>query len=238
MSQKIRNSFLLLLLLCVSCLKEPTETITIEGTVQDEFSQQPISNIYIIIDGIKSSTSGFGGIIDNGERKNVGNVTTDVNGHYKIKLKVFKGADRLNFYLNPENIKKDYSDNQDDLYLSNIKSNGNLINFKLSPTSQLKISFKNVKPVSDTDFFYFRYFNFTGKGIAGDKVEEENCGSIKHSEAITWTGKDVCGSFTVPILGDRFTYISWLVKKNGVTNQYSDSVFVKRNIVGQFSINY
>ncbi len=228
----------LLIVVFISCSKEPTETITIEGTVQDEVSQQPLSNIYIIIDGIKSATSGFGGIIGNGERKNVGNVTTDVNGHFTVKLKVFKGADRLNFYLNPEHINKGCTENQEDLYLSNITSNGNFVNFKLSPTSQLKVSFKNANPVSDADFFYFTYAVFFGKGGAAGIIKEENCGTIKHDEAITWTGKDVCGIFTIETLAERYTHISWLVKKNGITKQYYDSVYVKRAAVSQFSINY
>ncbi len=238
MSKKINNLFFLLLFMCISCLKEPTETITIEGTVQDKVSKQPLRDVYIIIDGIKSATSGFGGIIGNGERKNVGNVITDVNGHYKVKLNVFKGADRVNFYLNPEHPKKGYVENQEDFYLSAIRSNGNLVNFKLSPTAKLKINFKNVTPFSDADFFYFGWYVSYGEGWPEGVIQEENCGTVKHDEAITWTGKDVCGTYTIGTFADQYTRVYWLVKKNGIQKEYRDSVYVKRGALNQFSLNY
>ncbi|HEY5236414.1 MAG TPA: carboxypeptidase-like regulatory domain-containing protein, partial [Rhabdochlamydiaceae bacterium] len=88
-----RNIFLLFLSIVIifSCKKEDIETITVEGVVRDDASRAPLAGVFISIDRIKSP-SGMG-IITDGRRETVGRTTTNANGSYKVKLKVFKEAE-------------------------------------------------------------------------------------------------------------------------------------------------
>lgn len=233
-----RHIFIVFLSIAIifSCKKENIESISVEGVVRDDASKQPLSGIFISIDGLKSP-SGMG-IITDGRRKAVGRTTTDANGYYKVKLKVFKEAERLEFYLNPGKLKDGYVDRQQDIYLSDLNRSGsNKIDFTLSPTALLKIKFKNANPVSDTDFFYFGWYA-KGNGWTKGIIQKESCGTVAASEALTWTGKDVCGTFTVETIAEQYTHVYWTVKKSGITKQYRDSAFVKRGIVNEFSLNY
>ena len=219
-----------------SCKKEDVETIVVEGAVADDASKNPLAGIIIFIDGIKSS-SGMG-IITDGKRETVGRATTDANGYYKAKLKIFKDAEYLEFYLNPGKPKQGYVERQQDIYLSNLDKNGsNKVDFTLSPTALLKINFKNASAVSDSDFFYFSWMA-DGNGWPKGILQKENCSSVAASEALTWTGKDVCGIFTVETIAEKYTTVFWTVKKSGITKQYWDSVFVKRGLINEFSLNY
>lgn len=220
----------------MSCRKEGINTINVEGVVRDDASKKPIAEIFIAIDGIKSP-SGMG-IITDGKREAVGQARTDANGYYRVKLKVFKGAERLELYLNPGKMKDGYVERQQDVYISDIdKSGSNKLDFTLSPTAVLKIKFKNVNAVSDSDFFYFGWYA-NGNGWTKGVIQKENCGTIPVSEALTWTGKDVCGTYTIETIAELKTHVYWTVKKNGLTKQYRDSVFVKRGIENEFLLNY
>ena len=215
---------------------ESKETISVEGVVRDDASKAPLAGIHISIDGIKSP-SGMG-IITDGKRETVGRTTTDANGFYKVKLKVFKEAERLEFYLNPGKLKEGYVDRQQDIYLLTINKGGsNKVDLALSPTALLKIKFKNASPVSDSDFFYFGWYA-NGNGWTTGIKQKDNCGTVEASEALTWTGKDVCGNFTVETIAEQYTHVYWTVKKSEITTQFGDSVLVKRGIINEFSLNY
>ena len=224
-----------LVLITFSCRKEDIDTLTVEGMVRDDASKKPIAGISISIDGIKSP-SGIG-IITDGKRETVGKTKTDANGYYKAKLKVFNEAERLEFYLNPGKLKEGYVDQQQNISLSDIKSGNNKLDFTLSPTTLLNIKFKNTSPVSDSDFFYFSWYA-NGNGWTKGIIQKDNCGTVTASEALTWTGKDVCGTFTVETIVEQYTHVYWTTKKSGVTKQYRDSVFVKRGIINEFPLNY
>jgi hypothetical protein len=238
---KSMRSFLILLFfsaIIFSCKKDQGETISLEGIVTDDISHQPIAGIGIQVDAIKSSTGW--GILSDGKRAWAGRALTDQNGHYKLSAKIFEGAERLEFYISERNMNPSYSHTSADLYLSNVNRSGNnKVDFELSPIALLKINFKNATPVSDSDFFYFGWYHIGGSGtvIAGS-TQKEDCGTIPPSAAITWTGKDVCGAFTVQTLAGRYTRVYWTVKKGGVTTNFHDSVFINRGMLNQFSINY
>ena len=228
---------LLLVFIQTSCKKDLAnfQIITIEGVVKEDASKQALNGIFITIDAIKSPSSWEGW---DGKRETVESVTTDANGYYKVKLKVFKDAERLEFYLNPAKLNKDYVDSQRDVQLSTLNVNGNnKQDFTLSPIGILKIHFKNSTPVSATDFFYFGWYA-NGNGWPSGIIQKENCGTVPASQALTWTGKDVCGIFTVGTIAEQFTHVWWHVNKNGVIHDYQDSIFVSRVIVNDFQLNY
>src|SRR5690606_26562537 len=87
-------------LIFCSCVKENIDIFIIEGYITDSISHQPIGGVPIRVDAIKSP-SGMG-IVSGGNRETVGQATTDKKGYYKAKLKVFKGAQRLQIFLNEE----------------------------------------------------------------------------------------------------------------------------------------
>ncbi|WP_207420714.1 hypothetical protein [Desertivirga brevis] len=215
-------------------VEPPSETIIIEGTIKDELTNEPLPGVEIRTDAIKSS-SGMG-IITNGRRKRVGETSTDNNGNYSLKLKVFKDADRLEFYLNPGIKKEGYVELKIDKNYSEFRKKGiNSVGFSLWPIALLKIKFKNSNPVSGDDFFYFGWYTNNVRGWPKGIVQNENCGSVIPSSALTWTGVDVCGSVTAETFADRTAHINWNVRKNGIMKQYKDSVYVKRGIINELT---
>lgn len=226
----------MLILTILACKKQDVDVLTIEGIVRDDASKSAIAGVTISIDAIKSS-SGWG-ILTDGKRVNVARTTTDVNGYYHVKLKVFKDAEILEFYLNPGLRKDDYVEIQKDYSLSALNRRGeNRVDFTLSPIALLKINYKNASPVSDSDFFSFSWYD-SGKGWTKGVTKRENCGTVLVSDAFTWTGKDVCGSLTASTIAEDYTIVYWTVKKGGMTTNYIDSVFVKRGTTTEFPLNY
>jgi hypothetical protein len=231
---------LILVLICLfwgstfcSCKKEAINSITIEGVVNDSASKKPLSGIYIQVDAIKPSSRV--GIITDGKRESVGQTRTDANGYYKLNLRVFQEAKRLEFSVNGGQHNEGYVEARLETDLSDMNQNtANRFDFSLNPTGLLRIKFKNATPVSDSDFFSFGWSNIGAKVI----VQKENCGTVVDSGSLTWLGKDVCGAYTVETMAEMKQQVYWIVKKGAVTNYYSDSVFVKRDIVNEFSINY
>jgi hypothetical protein len=231
----LRYSIVLFLSVALfSCKKENADTISIEGVVTDDVSNLPVPGIVVSVDAIKSP-SGWG-ILTDGKREPAGRVTTDANGYYKVNVKIFNEAEFLEFTINPGRINNNYDERYHDTYLSSLnRSATNKIDFALSPTAVLKIKFKNQSPVSDSDEFYFgNYSNGYTSGI----LQKENCGTISANDAMKWIGKNVCGAYTYQTAAERYSYIFWTVKKNGITNNYRDSVLVRRGVLNEYSINY
>ncbi|MBX3242215.1 MAG: carboxypeptidase regulatory-like domain-containing protein [Chitinophagaceae bacterium] len=220
-----------LLLLC-SCEKLAGNRIIIEGVVRDAASGAPVPGVRISVDAIKPS-SGWG-IITDGRREGVAAAITDNEGYYNVSFKVFHGAQYLDFFLSPADPNA-YTSNLETMH--EIPRGETLRDFEISPIGLLKISFKNVNPVSDDDFFYFNWFN-NGKGWVNGQAVRENCGTIQVSDAVTWKGKDVCGVWTVQTIAESTTRISWTVEKNGIRKEYRDSIFVKRDKTAEYVLNY
>jgi hypothetical protein len=214
------------------------DLMAIEGIVRDDVSNQPIAGVEIYIDAVKPP-SGMG-ILSDARRDHVGETLTDQNGNYKLNLKIFKEAVRLEVRVNREQKKSIYADGGSFLDLSALNRNGsNKTDFALSPVALLEIRFRNVNPVSDLDKFYFDWYPSPGSNGSGrGKIQEQNCGTIQPGLASIWTGKDVCGSITVETTAERYTHIEWTVNKNGVANHYRDSVLVKLGMANEYSINY
>lgn len=219
-----------------SCKKENQDKVVVEGIILDDQSKKPLDGIVIYIDGIKTP-SGMG-IITDGKRERVGQTTTDVNGHYRVDLKLFKSVERLAFYINPAHRKEGYADRHTDTDLSSINVNAvSRFDFTLHPTALLEVKFKNVNPVSDSDRFYFS--NYSG-GFGGTRgtIKLENCGSITPKDSFFWIGKDVCGTSTIDAMAGLYTYVFWTVEKNAIRKQFKDSVYVKKGVVNSLNINY
>ena len=216
-----------------SCEKE--DKFIIEGVIRDAASDRPLEGISLKVDAIRSS-SGWG-ILTDGRRETVASASTDANGYYRIKIKVFKLAESLEFYLNPD-ISQNHVSTMKDIMLSaiNIRET-NTMNFKLSPLSILKINFKNTAPVADDDFFSFGWYD-NGTGWSKGVIGRLNCGTVQVNEAANWIGKDVCGSYNVNTVAEDYTHVYWTVKKNGLTTTYNDSIFVKVDMINEFTINY
>ena len=209
--------------------------MTIEGFINDQASLEPVAGVQIFVHAIKSPPGmGFLG----GKRESVGSGTTNSRGYYKIKMKVFKEAERIELFINGANLRAGYVYIQPIVYLPTLNRHGsNTLNYLLSPTALLKIKFKNLNPVSDTDFFSFSWY-YTGQGLPKGVLQKESCGTIVQSEAGTFTGKDVCGEYTVDAVAESASYIYWTVRKNNVATQHIDPIFVRRGIVNTFVLNY
>jgi hypothetical protein len=223
-------------LLTLSCEKADTDIMSIEGIVKDYITGQPVSGVTISIDALKSP-SGMG-IITDGRRKNVGQTSTDSRGYYRVKLKVFDEAERLEFSLNSGMGKDGYVSTEHILYFQGTnKPSSRKLDLTLSATALVRIKFKNAQPFSDSDFFYFGWSD-RANGITRGVLKKDNCGTVLPSEAITWTGQDVCGVYIVEVAADGTTLVHWTARKAGVTREFKDSVYIKRGELNEFSLNY
>ncbi|MBX0334457.1 carboxypeptidase-like regulatory domain-containing protein [Pontibacter sp. HSC-14F20] len=225
-----------LLIMFSSCEKEDIDIFIIEGQIRDDLSNQPIEGVHISVDAIKSP-SGMG-IITDGKRKRVGEATTDKNGYYKARLKVFQEAQLLEISINENNKKEGYTDGYIDASLSTLNKGGST-NFShtLSPTATLKIKFVNASPQTDADKFMLNWCN-CGQGLTKGIIKRESCGTVQESEGGQWIGKNVCGVYTIEAVAGRKSDFSWYVTKNNETKLYLDSVFVERSVLNEFLINY
>jgi hypothetical protein len=194
-----------------SCEKE-VETVIIEGFIKDYNSLEPIAGIQIFVDAIQSGM----GLLD-GRRESVGKGTTNMEGYYQIKLRIFKEAENIELFINAANSNGGYVSIQPNISLTSINRSGNnTLNFLLNSTALLKIKFKNLNPVGDSDLFHFSWYS-NGAGTTKGILQKENCGTVVQNEAASWIGKDVCGQFTIDAIAENATYIYWTVRKNNVT---------------------
>ncbi|TXK36663.1 carboxypeptidase regulatory-like domain-containing protein [Pontibacter qinzhouensis] len=224
----------LLTLVFSSCERRDIDVFTLEGYLTDEVSGKPVPGVHIRIDGLKSP-SGMG-IITDGKRKTAGQAVTDNTGYFKAKLKVFKAAEQLELFIN-NNYKEGYAFTKHHISLSGLdRSSKNRVELTLNPTALLKVKFRNANPVSDEDTFRFAYY---GSGTGKTSIQgRENCGTVEESEHFTWTGKDVCGIYILEAVAGYETTVYWSVTKNNETKQYHAKVFVERDVLNEFSINY
>jgi hypothetical protein len=228
--------FMSLLIVFSSCEREDIEVFIIEGKIIDNVSNQPIEGIQVRVDAIKPS-SGMG-IITDGRRETVGGATTDRNGYYKAKLKVFHEAQYLEIFINENNKKEGYTTGYIDASLSTLnKSVNTTFNHAISPTAILKIKFVNTSPQTDSDKFILNWCN-CGQGLTKGILNRESCGTVKESEGGQWIGKDVCGIYTIEAVAGRESDFSWYVTKNNVTKLVLSSVYVERGVINEFLINY
>lgn len=235
-----KNNYLILLMslliLLSSCDREDIDIFTIEGKIIDDVSLQPIEGVQIRVDAIKSP-SGMG-IITDGRRETVGVATTDRNGYYKAKLKIFQGAQYLEIFVNENNKKEGYTTGYIDASLSNLNKGVNTtFNHAISPTAILKIKFVNTSPQTESDKFILNWCN-CGQGLTKGVLNRESCGTVKESEGGQWIGKDVCGVYTIEAVAGRKSDFSWYVTKNNETKLFLDSVYVERGVINEFLINY
>lgn len=236
MAIKSAFSLLIIAFILLSCEKEATDIVIIEGKLRDEVSGQALPGINISVDGVKSP-SGMG-IISDGKRKTVGRGVTDANGYYKIKLKVFEEAERLEISLNSDFSNEGYVSREEQVHLSKVNKHGsNNLNYILSPAALLKISFKNESPHSDEDYIDVGWYH-NGYGGTKGVIQQENCGTVAPVYGTVWKGKDACAVITVMAFAEQHTNVYWTVGKNGISKQYNVPVLVKRGVVNEFNISY
>lgn len=235
MEMKIKITALLLSLVFISssCKKE-VDTITVEGFIKDEVSAEPVNGIQIFVAAIEPSSSGMGTI--GGRRENVGQGITASRGYYKIKLKVFKNTERLNFDINAARLKEGYVYRQQGVYTTTLNKQGNnSLDFTLSAIALLKIKFKNTVPNSNADLFNFSYTSI-GNGWYKGILKKESCGTVEVNESADWIGKDVCVEYIVEAMAEKTTQVYWHVLKNSVNSLNIDSIYIKRGVLNEFSI--
>jgi hypothetical protein len=214
------------------------ELITVYGSISDQLTGEAIASVPINIDAIKSASSM--GIITDGRRVTAGQITTDLKGNYKATLRTFEGAETLEFMINSSHEKVGYTETKHFIGISDLHNQSNQLDFTLSPTALLRFKIRNADPVADTDYFTLWWHDRIiewPRGWTRDIVEKENCGIVKEN-GLTWIGKDVCAIYTLEAIAEDYVFFYWTVKEDEVTNEYKDSIYMKRGVVKEYSLNY
>lgn len=229
----MKNCLLLILfvLLLTGCAikEDPAPVLTIEGYVKDEKNQQPVKDVNIVVEGVSKGLFGF--------RKKMGECISDQNGYFKMQFNAFEDAHRYDLQANKfseiyTHISNDISIDAEPLHTSHAQN----ISVPLKPAASLQITFRNVTPVNDSDWFY--YSGYTDDRIGFKTISDTVYGSVTSESGMIWLGKDVHASRILQTEADEYTYIHWEVEKNHIREKFKDSVYCPRDKETVFKINY
>jgi hypothetical protein len=199
----------------------------ISGYVKDRIDQRPVPQTQIYAESVIPTIFGASGSL-------VASSVTNGDGYYTARVNPIEKATSYRLFFS----KKNYAEGQNSAIVADLKFNQNNIlpDLLLTPTTILKIHFKNISPSNENDFFYFGFYS---EGTWGGYIKgDESCGSINASEARTWRGKDVCGITTTEVAAEQSTHVYWTVEKNGIRKEYSGVIFCKCDVVSDYYINY
>lgn len=211
-----------------SCNPNPFERVPstiVEVTVQDFHTHQSLPNATVFLKSYIPDSYGSG----NFEMKAI----SDADGFARFKFFAEKHRSYLVWTLKDSYLDyyEDYrfhfpgsSHSVESPYDSQVLT-GKRNNFvqKLKSKASLRINITNQTPFNNNDWIAVYY---PQEDLIYYSVDSE-----------VYSGTDVNENFTTKVIGNQKYAITWEVKKNNITNQYSDSVFCYPGTT-MYDINY
>ena len=212
----------------LSCKKDVLP-YNFSGTVRD-INGTPISGA-----SVRLSAYYPGGTLSGGNYSRIADATTDKEGKFTASFNYYSNAQILMIQLLADNYFPYFNDS---VFTSSIQNNTLSRNLTLYKLATIKISFKNVSPVSDLDEFFVYQTNELYTPVFNSFIERQYTGGTYDSLGIRYTGKNIQGYELTKTKGDSYTLISWSSKKNGVLAFGIDSLFIASGTQGNYNINY
>jgi hypothetical protein len=216
------------------------EELVLTGTVTDDITGAAISGSGSIrVDGYNGNAAGLLAV---DRKSNIGTGKINADGSFKVTFSKWDPATTYEFYFGyPSNA---YINNGN-IYLntlllsSTLFSNGSYnTTITAAKLTELQINFQNQNPVNADDSLHISFpDNNVHFYYLFPKWENlQNCsagpwGGIKG-------GVNARGTLKCNVPCDRKFKLKWLTRKNGIINNYNDSVFCPRNITTIYSLNY
>ena len=217
------------LTLFLGCKKDVALPYNFSGTVRD-INGSPIS-------GASISLSAYypGGALSGGNYSQIAKAVTNKEGNFSASFNFYSNAQVLMIQLLADNHFPYFNDS---VFTSDVQNDTLSRNFTLYKLATIKISFKNVSPVSDQDEFYVYQTNELDSPVFNSFIERQYTGGVYGSLGIGYIGKNIQGYELTKTKGDSYTIISWSSNKNGVVALGADSLFIASGAQGNYNINY
>jgi len=218
--------FVFVIITSISCTKENwwIPNTTVHGKVTDYCKGSPIEYFTIELMGGDRQSSHH--------QKTIRTVTTGADGYYEIKFYRGSGEYWLRFnYDYTVVIPNPYTNSYRDLEIPT--KGDHEMNLPLVASNwhtYLQMNIKNTSPFNNNDSIHF---NITEPNNPFDyTVSPFNTSSFIGSSVDTFCYANVSGCN--PLL----VKLNWAVTKNGITNNYADSVVCTSGVTSYYAINY
>ncbi|MEI8202931.1 MAG: carboxypeptidase-like regulatory domain-containing protein [Bacteroidota bacterium] len=210
----------LCLLLFTTCKKDNTFKVSLQGTIFDPNSNQPVSNANIVLSASMISSGTY-----NSNYNEVTSTSSDANGNYSISTSItgkpvgFRIAVvKQGYFFNSVDIGPTVFDNNTTYQQS----------FNIYPEAYLALQVKNVSPNDSTDKITYYYTT----------LPSLFCSQCCSDNQITGNGQYYQSASTCKTYGNQWTKIIWTVIKFGNLNYHVDSIFCNSFDTAHYSINY
>ncbi len=198
-----------------SCKKDD-ENIIVSGTVVDPQNGNPISGANVYLDG-KILSSG----IYNESYSEIASAITDASGHFEITTAwQVVSSYRLRAF------KRNYFDSQTIVAAESISKGATYsTSLSLFPASWVRLNINNVVGYADDEIQY----KFTST--------PQSCADCCSNSFLIGSG-NYHTAYKCRAVGNRYNKFYWTVRKNGVTNPFTDSVYCVAFDTATININY
>jgi hypothetical protein len=223
------------------CKKEGNgKKLILTGKITDDIMGVGISGGGAVkVDGYNANPVG---LLATDRKKNIGNGTINDDGSFTVSFSQWTEATTYEFYFfYPD---KAYINNGNN-YLntsvlsSNLFSSGSFnMNITAAKITELQINFRNTSPINTDDSLHISFpdNNVQFYFLMPRWENLQNCvlgtfGGIKG-------GNNARGTLKCNVPADRKFNLKWLARKNGVTQNFSDSISCPRNTTTLYTLNY
>ncbi len=199
-----------------SCKKEDKDSIIVKGTVINPKNNAPISGAYVYLDGKILS----GGVY-NDNYSEIASATSDAAGNFEINTPFqVVSAYRIRVFKN------NYFDSSTNVPSDDITKGGTYTtSLSLLPAAWVKLNLNNVVNWPDDEINY----RYTGA--------PESCIDCCNNQFLSGVGS-YHTTYKCKLVGDGYAKFYWTVKRNGITNPFTDSVYCPSFDTAVINISY
>ncbi len=212
-----------------NCRKEMSFPYTFTGKVTD-VNGNAVANA-----AINLSAYYPGGVLSGGGYSKIATTRTDNTGNFKTAFNFDSSANNFMIQISADNYFPLFDEN---VFTENIQNDTLVQNPTLYKLATIRINFRNASPVSATDNFdVFQTNEIFGPSFY-TLIERKFTGGTFDELQQRYVGNAVQGYELTKTKGDTYTVIIWGSNKNGVINNFTDSIFIAGGSQGNYNINY
>lgn len=209
-------SLVALFLIINACKKEDKENIIITGTVINPQNGSPISGAKVYLDG-----KILNGGVYNDNYSEIANATTDASGTFEIKtpyqvVSSYKIRAFKNNYFDYSKIIASESIEKGSTYSTTLS---------ILPVSWVKLNINNVLNYSEDEIQY----KYSGTPLS--------CFDCCSNQFLIGTGS-YHTTYKCKVVGNQYNKFYWTVRRNGLTNPFTDSIYCAAFDTTVLNINY
>jgi hypothetical protein len=201
--------------------------IEIKGKVTDEKTKKEIPLRKIIVQGLIESRSRLVPI-------EAGQFTTDSSGYFSYSFQKVKDAYYYNFCLVGDS---DYAYIIKEKTLYELQRDASYLSFSLCKLSDFTINIlrKSKFPLRDTLMLYWDSDGVNGKTLYPYKIDNN---VITPAFEFMWVGGAVRSTIRTKVFADKRTRVRWVLFRNGIMREITDTITCKRDVANNVYFTY